>query len=153
MNSKGYKGKEKSRVSFCSSLTMSGCAVGSDGQLLDASKIQFFNDVDDDNPISGPSNPAPTSLPIHPLFSRTVPTRLVAGSRRTTRVSRPSAKVRDADNAAPSIRKRKASQDCNTRPKVRQATILDGADLESDEDDNEEPPEPLDVEDSDDEGD
>ena len=35
---------------------MSGCAIGADGQLLDASEIEFFNDVDDDMPISGLSN-------------------------------------------------------------------------------------------------
>jgi len=29
-----------------------GCAVGPDGELRDASEIEFFNDPDDDQPIA-----------------------------------------------------------------------------------------------------
>lgn len=117
---------------------MSNCALGADGKLLDASEIQFFNDVDDDVPISGPSNPPP--IPIHPLFSRASPVQKVAGSRRTARVSRPSAKVIDPNNAETISRKRKAeSIDVNPRP-ITRPTILDGDDISDDDDDN---PPPL----------
>ena len=35
---------------------MSGCAVAPDGSLLDASEIEFFNDVDDNVPTSHPTS-------------------------------------------------------------------------------------------------
>ncbi len=90
---------------------MSGCAIGADGCLLDASEIEFFNDVDDDTPISGPSNlPKRPARPVHPLFTGIhSPALKVAGTRCTTHVSRPSTKVRDPDNAEGSVpAKRKA---------------------------------------------
>ncbi|KAJ7084240.1 hypothetical protein C8R44DRAFT_894208 [Mycena epipterygia] len=43
-----------------------GCAQNSDGSLRDASEIQFYNDVDDERPISGPSS----SRPLTPIFTR-----------------------------------------------------------------------------------
>jgi hypothetical protein len=96
---------------------MSGCAVGKDGNLLDESEIQFFHDVDDEAPISGPSTSSLDSRPLHPLFkgptSNHAPAPIVAGSRRTARVSRPSTKARDPNNAvlttATTSAKRKSS--------------------------------------------
>jgi hypothetical protein len=115
---------------------MSQCAIGADGQLLDASEIQFFNDVDDDTPISGPSNlPTPSSWPIHPLFSGIhSPALNVAGSRRTARVSRPSTKVHDPDNAEGSgVAKRKATASSGRR-NMRKVVI--DTDIESGGDGN-----------------
>jgi hypothetical protein len=75
----------------------SGCAVASDGSLLGASQIKWFNDADDDIPLPT----APTATPeIHPFFRPlTCPTEKIAGARRSSRTTRPSAKATDPDNA------------------------------------------------------
>jgi hypothetical protein len=54
---------------------MSGCTVSKDGQLLNADQIQFYNDPNDDFPISGPGHPLtaassqqhPRAHPFRPL--------------------------------------------------------------------------------------
>ncbi|KAJ6505291.1 hypothetical protein C8R45DRAFT_776468, partial [Mycena sanguinolenta] len=74
-----------------------GCAQNSDGSLRNASEIQFYHDVDDEHPISGPQSAS--SRPLAPIFTRGKPVGMVAGSRRSTRASRPSARVMDPDNA------------------------------------------------------
>jgi hypothetical protein len=74
---------------------MTGCAVGPDGNLLDASQIIWFNDGDDVTPISGPSLLKASPLPRPASRS---PSPIIAGSRRPRRVVRPSAKARDPDN-------------------------------------------------------
>jgi hypothetical protein len=116
---------------------MSGCAIGADGQLLDASQIQFFNDVDDVAPISGPSNMSTTATqtaaarPIHPLFTGThSPAHNVAGSRCTAHVSQPSTKACDPDNAewswfteGPVLSKHKAVTATTGRRTLRKVVI------------------------------
>ncbi|KAJ7193210.1 hypothetical protein GGX14DRAFT_325415, partial [Mycena pura] len=75
-----------------------GCAQNSDGSLRDASQIQFFNDVDDEQSISGP--PSASSSVLHPFFTGNAhPVGIVAGSRRSGRKPRPSARLVDPDNA------------------------------------------------------
>jgi hypothetical protein len=109
-----------------------GCAQDADGNLLSPSKITFYNDPDDEHPISGPniSRPAApavsssSSLPTTQLTlarsyasANLVLTSTVdaAGARRSGRATRPSTRVADPDNAeshaffAPSGAKRKAS--------------------------------------------
>ena len=91
---------------------MSGCAVASDSSLLSPSKIHFYNDADDVIPISGPLLVPPgPSLSTSTLSVSTVVTVLdnhftsqqpaikLAGVRRTTHLSKPSARVRDAAEA------------------------------------------------------
>ncbi|KAF8166041.1 hypothetical protein B0H34DRAFT_832791 [Crassisporium funariophilum] len=71
------------------------CALGPNGELLDESDIVWVNDPDD------PTHIAPASLhaPIHPLFTGgSVPALMVAGSRRSTHVSKPSKRLLDPDN-------------------------------------------------------
>jgi hypothetical protein len=75
-----------------SDLSSAGCAVRPDGTLKDASEIVFYRDKDDDSPI------APTK--VHPFFTNQPPPGLmVAGSRRSARTTRPSARIIDPDNA------------------------------------------------------
>src|SRR6201996_2296973 len=99
---------------------MSGCAVASDCSLLSPSKIHFYNDADDVIPISGPSlvPPGPslsTSTVVTVLdnhFTSQQPAIKLAGVRRTTRLSKPSARVRDAAealNTSATTGKRKAN--------------------------------------------
>jgi hypothetical protein len=80
------------------SMSSHGCAVGDDGNLLEATHIDFYNDPDDVVPISGPSSTgmAATSMAISSTLdgyiTRTSPTVppavFIAGSRRSTRVPR-----------------------------------------------------------------
>lgn len=79
------------------------CAIGSDGQLLEADKIPWFNDPDDELPL--PSPPAASTS------TRRIPVTIVAGYRRTGRISHPSRCLVDPDNAeaTSSTRKRKVS--------------------------------------------
>jgi hypothetical protein len=46
--------------------TSDQCAVGADGNLLDASAITFYNDPDDDTPL--PTSSATPSTQMHPFF-------------------------------------------------------------------------------------
>jgi hypothetical protein len=85
---------------------MSNCALGPDGELKDASKIIWYHDADDDTPIIPPpailsdsgSPPAKDALSVLMQGGR----QLVssgAPSRRSTRTSKPSARLQAADNA------------------------------------------------------
>src|SRR5215471_11434875 len=90
----------------------SGCAVGADGTLLDASQIQWFNDTNDSLPL-----PPTSSLPnissvdkissdakIHPFFKmKAAPVTRTAGARHSAHAPHPSARMRDPDNAESSI--------------------------------------------------
>lgn len=90
---------------------MSGCAVGSDGKLLDAADIVWFEDVDSSEPInstttpSGPSSITASNSPaaIPPLNRGEPESAVVApGARRSGRATRPSIRIADPDNAAAS---------------------------------------------------
>jgi hypothetical protein len=96
-----------------------GCAQDADGILLSPSKIKWYNNVDDENPISGGSLSSAAGNPV--LSSLAKPTTLdtffttpgnltinsadkVAGSRRSHRVTRPSTRIADPNNAeAPTV--------------------------------------------------
>ena len=80
-----------------------GCAQDADGNLLSPSKIKWYNDVDDVDPIAvtGPSPSAkPTTL--DRFFTSGNPTVMsadkIAGSRRSGRTPRPSKTIVDPDN-------------------------------------------------------
>ncbi|KAJ7266088.1 hypothetical protein C8J57DRAFT_1329370 [Mycena rebaudengoi] len=73
-----------------------GCAQNADDSLRDASDIQFYNDADDEHPISGPNS----TRPIHGFFTGAAqPVGKVASARRSGRESRPSACIKDPNNA------------------------------------------------------
>ena len=80
-----------------------GCAVRSDGSLKDASEIEWHYDEDDESPMASVSSTSSTSsLPakVHLFFTgHPAPAKMVAGSRRSARALRPSARVLDPDNA------------------------------------------------------
>ncbi|KDR71462.1 hypothetical protein GALMADRAFT_143735 [Galerina marginata CBS 339.88] len=103
---------------------MDQCAVGPNGELLDESKIVWVNDPDDPTPIS----PAPSLLTrVHPFFTGgLVPAVMVAGSRRSGRISKPSKRMLDPDNSE--------RAEGSKRPKASRPAIL-----ESDTEDNEDP--------------
>ena len=120
-----------------------GCARGLDGELLDASAIQWFNDSDDIIPLppssagatAGSSNPPSRSLSVATLdqfFSNVPPAKKIAGSRRSARVPRPSARSTHPDNAmagAPSTRKRKGSTTAGaSMPRRRARKVIAGSD-------------------------
>ena len=100
------------------------CAVGSDGKLLDASQIVWFNDPDDDEPMA----PATTSSMAQAAqrqasTSRTATTldsfisKVPPATRRSTRAPRPSTKAIDPDNIM--AHKRKASNTAAGKPSCR----------------------------------
>ncbi|KAJ7893874.1 hypothetical protein B0H14DRAFT_3427171 [Mycena olivaceomarginata] len=102
-----------------------GCAQNSDGSLREAADIQWYNDVDDERPISGPSSGASTSTaPLHPIFTNIRP------------LAKPSARAADPNNAeSVSSGKRKARDRSPAAPKTARKvriTASDSSDSESD---------------------
>jgi hypothetical protein len=125
-------------------LKMSGCAVASDGSLLSPSKIDFYDDPDDVNPISGPSlvaQAAPSTstctsaTTLDNYFTSHQPATKLAGVRRTTRPSKPSARVRDAAHSLSDsaiTRKRKGSNvSLHRRVARKTVTDSDSSDVEN----------------------
>ncbi|KAF8434361.1 hypothetical protein L210DRAFT_3649208 [Boletus edulis BED1] len=91
------------------------CAVGPDVQLLDASKIKFFHDVDDEIPL--PPVPGPSTLPFGSTGIKLripLPAVKTAGRRQAHRISKPSLRLTNTDNAATSshIRSGKRKATC-----------------------------------------
>ena len=95
--------------------TSNQCALGPDGKLLDASEIVWVNDPDDLMPIApiqqaGVDTTAlpPKSSVTHPFFRGDPPPAvMIAGSRRSARVPRPSKRALDPDNVKrPDVSKR-----------------------------------------------
>jgi hypothetical protein len=81
------------------------CAIAEDGTLLDASEIVFYHDPDDDNPLPNTSSES-----------------AVVGSRRSGRVTRPSARVLEANDFEASVsRKRSATVTASIEASVRAA--------------------------------
>ena len=126
---------------------MSNCALDSDGNLLDAAHIEWFNDPDDKVPISGPAQPltamsslsstTPTTIGMffHNLGS---PTMKVAGARRSRRATRPSTKITDPDNTASSS-KRKAAPDVARASTSRRRRVVSPVTSDADHDTDTEP--------------
>ena len=93
---------------------MSDCAVGSDGKLLDAKGIEWYEDVDSSEPINQATTSSSITTAIHPFFrDGSAPAVVVAGARRSGRATRPSNRITDPDNAdrssSTTTHKRKAS--------------------------------------------
>ena len=125
------------------------CALRADGSLKDASDIVFFNDPDDDVPLPQvPSSAEPSSSNQSTRDAFTVllkaghtPAPVIAGSRRSGRPSKPSARVRDVDNAcgassSSSTRTRKRALSSATdhpAPKKVVMRLLSPLDSESDD--------------------
>ena len=110
-------------------MTSNGCALGSDGKLLDASEIVWHYDADDDEPMA--SATAPSTGQPQPGHSATTLDLFV---RRSGRAARPSTKLIDPDNAM--ALKHKASDNPNPNPscRPRQASPEHGEDKVTDPD-------------------
>jgi hypothetical protein len=136
-----------------------GCAQDADGNLLSPSKIKWFNDVDDETPISGatvaPASCLSTSSKLKPatLMRYFASADLTApGARRSGRATRPSTKVIDLDNAeshgfsATSGVKCKANPAGDMQQHRRVRTVTEGTDDEGsygDDSQNEDDVEPT----------
>jgi hypothetical protein len=85
--------------------TMSDCAIGPDGKLLDTKDIQWYEDVDSLEPINQAATPSSTttassSATIHPIFcDGLAPAVVVAGACCSGRTVCPSNRITDPDNA------------------------------------------------------
>jgi hypothetical protein len=126
-----------------------GCAIGPDGQLLDASEIEWVNDPDDLIPIPPPATATasrepsanlsrePSVTTLDRFFMKTPAARIVAGSRRSARVPRPSGRVTDPNNtmllATATKRKENPSGSTDTThiPRRRRQTIESNSDEDS----------------------
>jgi len=87
--------------------SVSQCAVGPDGTLLDTSDIQWFNDPDDVEPLPstllsvtpGDSTVTSSEPEVHPFCRKSVlPATTVAGALQSTHAIHPSARAIDPDN-------------------------------------------------------
>jgi len=94
-----------------------GCAVGPDGELCDASEIEFFNDPNNDQPIAL----ATTSSTVQPSLNSFV-TKLPPPARRSNRVPHPSTKAIDPDNAMATKHKTSDAPNPNPSRRLRQAS-------------------------------
>jgi hypothetical protein len=105
------------------------CALGSDGQLKDASAIDWYNDPDDDSPMLPPPPPPP------PPSNGTLTAFLF---RRSGRAVKPTEKIREAVNTAPAKRSAPAAPQGQPAPK----RVQTGSRLvhHHDDDDGDEPP-------------
>ena len=87
-------------------LTPDQCAIATDGNLLDESEIVWYNDAEDLDPIAAPSTSSMSKATSIHAFFKGGPTPghavFVAGGRRSSRVSKPSKRVCDAEAQAES---------------------------------------------------
>ncbi|KAF7372131.1 hypothetical protein MVEN_00072000 [Mycena venus] len=121
------------------------CAVGPDGQLLPASEIIFYNDPDDDHPLPPVKTSSTKATNITEFFQR----------RSSSRISRPSARVSDPNNAESAL-KRKAPWDLDQPRSFARAHTSHAARSSSPselDDDGDEIPSLRDASDSEDDGD
>jgi hypothetical protein len=88
-------------------MSQDACALNADGSLKDAADITFFNDPDDDVPLPNvppstqPSTSTASTRDAYSVLLKAgrTPATVAAGSRRSGRPLKPSARMRDADNA------------------------------------------------------
>ena len=104
-------------------MASNGCALGSDGKLLDASKIIWHYDADDDKPMAS----ATTSLMGQPQPGLSATT-LDLFVRRSGRAACPSTKSIDPDNAMAVKRKTSDAPNPNPSRRLRQASPDHGED-------------------------
>jgi hypothetical protein len=84
---------------------MSDCTVGPDSKLLDAKDIEWYEDVDSSEPINKATTPSSitttdSSTSIHPFFhGGPAPTIVVTGAHCSRRMTRPSNRITNPDNA------------------------------------------------------
>jgi hypothetical protein len=93
---------------------MSDCAVGPDGTLLDASKIVWYNDADDDAPLSTAKG-----------LANRLPSPKIASSRRPQRTVRPSAKASDPNNAESSKAPKRKPEDAQQARRISRKVSAD----------------------------
>jgi hypothetical protein len=88
-------------------MSQDACALNADGSLKDASDITFFNDPDDDVPLpkvppsTQPSTSTASTRDAYSVLLKAghTPATVSASSRRSGRHLKPSARMRDTDNA------------------------------------------------------
>ncbi|KIK31967.1 hypothetical protein CY34DRAFT_19402 [Suillus luteus UH-Slu-Lm8-n1] len=114
------------------------CALNTDGSLKDAKDIIFYHDPDDTVPLSTPSS-APTLTGCKP-----VP--VIAGSRRSIRTSKPSARLRDTENIYSSTSQKRALSSANKIQPAHKKVIPSSFDDDSLDDDTGNDTDPLEPE-------
>ena len=114
----GIKGEYTHSHLHYSQLTMASdnCALGTDGKLLDASQIRWFNDPDDDEPMASASTSSTTQRPMAQVATMldSFITNVPPAAWRSTRAPRPSTKAIDPNNVM--NLKRKPSSSATRKP-------------------------------------
>ena len=90
------------------------CALGTDGKLLDASEIIWFNDPDDDEPMASTATSSTNQRQVATTLDSFI-TAVQPAARRSTRAPRPSTKAIDPDNIM--NHKRKPSDTATGKPR------------------------------------
>ncbi|KAG1895696.1 uncharacterized protein F5891DRAFT_1193860 [Suillus fuscotomentosus] len=146
------QGPDNEIVSCLLEMSEDSCALNTDGSLKDASDIIFYNDPNDSVPLPQvPSSTQPTAKDAFSVLLQAghTPALVTAGSRHSTRTSKPSAHVRDADNAcaqpsSSSTASRKCALSSATNPPApKKAVMRFLSPLDSDEDVPSSPPNPA----------
>ncbi|KAG2060650.1 hypothetical protein BDR06DRAFT_1002531 [Suillus hirtellus] len=146
------RGPDNKIVSCLLEISEDSCALNTDGFLKDASDIIFYNDPDDSVPLPQvPSSTQPTAKDAFSVLLQAghIPALVMAGSQCSTHTSKPSACIRDADNAcaqpsSSSTASRKHALSSATNPLVpKKAVMWFLSPLDSDEDVPSSPPNPA----------
>ncbi|KAG2116266.1 hypothetical protein DEU56DRAFT_761543 [Suillus clintonianus] len=130
-------------------MSQDACALNADGSLKDAADITFFNDPDDDVPLPNvppstqPSTSTASTRDAYSVLLKAgrTPATVAAGSRRSGRPLKPSARMRDADNACglSSGTRKRALSSATDHPAPKKVAMrflspLDSEDEDKDED-------------------
>ncbi|KAJ7089468.1 hypothetical protein C8R44DRAFT_751473 [Mycena epipterygia] len=90
---------------FASVMDTLGNLENSDGSLRPASEIVFYNNIDDDHPISGPRSDLADPSTLHPFFTNaTKPVGKVAGSHRSGHRPHPSTCLAETLTIIPQVK-------------------------------------------------
>ncbi|KAG2107425.1 uncharacterized protein F5147DRAFT_774255 [Suillus discolor] len=123
------------------------CALNADGTLKDASEITFFNDPDDKVPlpqVASSAQPSSSTTSAKDAFSVLLkagctPATVAAGSRRSGRPSKPSARICDADNAcglsSSTNRRKRALSSATDHPAPKKTAMRILSPLDSEDED------------------
>ncbi|KAG2029213.1 hypothetical protein BDR03DRAFT_1018731 [Suillus americanus] len=128
-------------------MSQDACALNADGSLKDASDITFFNDPDDDvllpkvPPSTQPSTSTASTRDAYSVLLKAghTPATVTAGSRRSGRHLKPSARMRDADNAcglsSSSGMRKRALSSATDHPAPKKVAIRFFSPLDSEDED------------------
>jgi hypothetical protein len=109
-------------------------ALRPDGSLKNADEMEWYNDADDETPVSIPASSTPalscssSAQSLDNFFSSRAPTKKVSGVRQSSRTHKPSKRATDPNNAE--IGQKRKAGDNNGPRRVARKVILSDSDEE-----------------------